>query len=96
MSNETIRVVRVPGKVYPDPRPGRRFVGVRRALARELEAGTPPVVYAVPGGDQYVDDGPQELPNTREIRQALTDGDLALAPTAPAKSARGGREERTG
>lgn len=83
---DTIRVKRVEGKVYPDPRPGRDFVGLRKARMSEDDQ----VVYRVPGGFMYVDDGAQSLPNTREIRQAIADGDLvevAPEPAAAAKSA---------
>lgn len=91
--SDTIRVVRVPGKVYPDPRIGRDFIGLRRARARDETL----IVHRVPDGFAYVDDGPQEIPNTREIRQALADGDLALATDADAApTPRRAREERRG
>lgn len=104
--SDTIRVRRVEGKVYPDPRPGRDFIGARKARARDIEAGTP-IVHDVPGGHRYVDDGPQTVPNTREIRQAVADGslelftepepaDIGIDNGAPTRRVRGAREERRG
>lgn len=89
--SDTIRVQRVPGRLYPDPRRPGEFVGLRKFRTKTDKPED--VVYSMPDGPSYVDDGPCEVPATREIRKALVKGDLVATPPTVATTRKRAEEK---